>query len=127
MDLLPARIRDRAGVVNIEFQQQTRGLPQTPVYIALIAWWHMRRPNIAINCIQPVMKFKLSKPEHKAVVKECVPRTDVLRYRAIKQRAVEITSRILVCESLECASEFFRSQKKKDDLSDSFLTALAAL
>lgn len=124
MDTLPDWVRNRASSVNIEFQAQNRHMPQTPVFIALISWWYMKRPGIKVEAIQPVSKFKMTTMEHKMIVKECVPRTDVLRYRAIKQRAVEITSKILAMECQVDAFDWFKVQKKKDDLSDAFLSAL---
>ena len=127
MDTLPDWVRDRASVVNIEWQAQNRYMPQTPVFIALISWWYLKRPGIKVEALQPVCKFKMNKPEHKLLVKECVPRTDILRYRAIKQRAVDLTMKILTTESLDCAHDWFKVQKKKDDLSDAFLTALAGV
>jgi hypothetical protein len=127
MDTLPDWIRARASMVTLEWQAQNRYMPQTPVFIALMSWWYLKCPGIKVEAVQPVAKFKMTKPEHKVLVKECVPRTDILRYRAIKQRAVEITMKILTTESLECSLEWFKGQKKKDDLSDAFLTALVGV
>lgn len=94
--------------------------------MALITWWY-EKYKLKVQLMTGGMKFSLSLAEHRNVVTSVLPRKDIQKYRAMKQHAVAVTLKILTHEEETNALTFFKTQKKKDDLSDAYLMCLSSL